>query len=280
MEITKIGTANAAADKTPVQLFIENVQEKTSNRAEQKQKNTHLNVQTSDELIFSAPEVQHNSDLKLAQILNKYNLGKELTMEELHYLEEHSPDTAKKVRQMMAERKQIEAIMKKAKTKSQAMLSAALVMNNVNKSTNNPIEANLRLKHLRNVVNEYEKSAEFRAKADIELELAKNPSDKLRREAEKAEKAENTNANQTAQTAENANTQQDTQDVQNTQNLLGQSENAENTAKTEKKTDTQSYGKTVERSEIEKEEKNDRQKDEKIKRYKSQHSKTNVDFKV
>ncbi len=280
MEIAKIGTANAATDKTPVQLFIENVQEKTSNQAEQKQKNTRLNVQTSDELIFSAPEVQHNSDLKLAQILNKYNLGKELTMEELHYLEEHSPDTAKKVRQMMAERKQIESLMKKAKTKSQAMLSAALVMNNVNKSTNNPTEANLRLKHLRDVVNEYEKSAEFRAKADIELELAKNPSDKLRKKAEKAEKAqtaENTNANQTAQTA---NTQQDTQDVKNTQNLLGQSENVENTAKTEKKSGAQSYDKTVERSEIEKEEKADRQKDEKIKRYKSQHSKTNVDFKI
>lgn len=198
-------------------------------------------------------------------------------MEELHYLEEHSPDTAKKVRQMMAERKQIEALMKKAKTKSQAMLSAALVMNNVNKSTNNPIEANLRLKHLKDVVSEYEKSAEFRAKADIELELAKNPSDKLHREAEKAE---NKNANQTEQITENANAQQDMQDVQNTQNLLGQSENTENTAQTEKKSDSQSYDKKTERSEIEKEEKTDKQKDEKIKRYKSQHSKINMDFKV
>lgn len=103
------------------------------------------------------PEL-NREDRKRTQIYNKFCCGKKLTEEELRYLAQSDPKTYMEVKQVLAQREQLEAEMRKAKSKEEVSSIFMSAVNAVQKSGGNSGMKLAKINQFIDAKNEYMRS--------------------------------------------------------------------------------------------------------------------------
>lgn len=140
---------------------------------EKKKKDGGKEVSSEQEMIDRFKEENSPENNRVSQIYGKFRAGQELTAEELDYLSRHSPEVYKQIREIMMERKALEARMKQAETKQE--VHAVITNENVvikktmgtgGQAKREAMKTMARTNQMTNAAQKFLASAEYREKDD------------------------------------------------------------------------------------------------------------------
>lgn len=157
---------------------------------------------------------QREKDTTLETIYSKLQSGKQLTLQEMQYLEEKNPQAYQKAKAIEMEKESYEKALKRCRTKEDVerlkMNHVSSILSNVKSVMNNPaiseskklelvMQEHCRMESIKESTQEFVESGRYHA---LLTEAEKNKAEQDIAEAEKAEYAEETDIEKTEETVE------------------------------------------------------------------------------
>lgn len=110
------------------------------------------------------------SNAKVQSLMEKFKSGQKLTLEEMNYIRSKSPENAEYINRIMKERELYELTFKNSPTKFNYYQAAMSFANKIERSSSVE-DVEVLSNHLRNAMQEYEKTDEFKEKPNFPLDL-------------------------------------------------------------------------------------------------------------